>query len=49
MQAANGLAANAESDKGMFFQIVFKGLAGFGGRIDSIMHSGIPGYVAEEF
>ncbi len=49
VQADNRLAADAESDKGAFFQIVFKGLAGFGGRIDSIMQTGIPGYVAEEF
>ena len=40
---------NAQSDEGVFFQVVFKGLAGFGGRIDSMMTSGIPGYVVEEF
>lgn len=49
VQADNRLAADAESDKGAFFQIVFKGLAGFGGRIDSIMSTGIPGYVPEDF
>jgi LPS-assembly protein len=49
VQADNRIAADAESDKGLFFQIVFKGLAGFGGRIDSIMHTGIPGYTAEDY
>ena len=42
------LEPDAQSDEGIFFQIVFKGLAGFGGRIDSMMKSGIPGYVPEE-
>ena len=42
------LTPDAQSDEGIFFQIVFKGLAGFGGRIDSMMKSGIPGYVPEE-
>jgi LPS-assembly protein len=49
VQADNRITAEAESDKGLFFQIVFKGLAGFGGRIDSIMHTGIPGYTAEDY
>ena len=40
---------DAQSDEGIFIQVVFKGLASLGGRIDSMMHSGIPGYVAEEF
>jgi LPS-assembly protein len=43
------VAPDAQADEGIFFQVVFKGLAGFGGRIDSMMQSGIPGYVAEEF
>jgi LPS-assembly protein len=42
------LTPDAQSDEGIFFQIVFKGLAGVGGRIDSMMKSGIPGYVPEE-
>jgi LPS-assembly protein len=45
----NTVAPDAQSDRGIFFQIVFKGLAGVGGRIDSMMQAGIPGYVAEEF
>ncbi len=40
---------DAQSDEGVFIQIVFKGLASLGGRIDSMMQSGIPGYVVEEF
>jgi LPS-assembly protein len=43
------VAPDAQADEGIFFQVVFKGLAGFGGRIDSMMQSGIPGYVAETF
>ncbi len=43
------ITPDAQSDKGVFFQVVFKGLASIGGRIDSMMHAGIPGYVAEEF
>ena len=39
---------DAQSDEGIFIQVVFKGLATLGGRIDSMMHSGIPGYVTEE-
>ena len=47
--AGSTVAPDAQADKGVFLQIVFKGLAGFGSQIDSIMKSGIPGYVAEEF
>ncbi|MBV1905953.1 MAG: LPS-assembly protein LptD [Pseudomonadales bacterium] len=33
-----------DSDSGVFVQIVFKGLAGFGGKIDNIMENGIRGF-----
>lgn len=33
-----------EPDKGVFFQFVFKGLAGFGAKIDTLMQRGIRGY-----
>ena len=33
---------------GMFFQIQFKGLAGSGGRVDSMLNNGIYGYGSEE-
>ena len=31
-------------DEGVFLQVVFKGLAGFGNRIESVMERGIHGY-----
>ncbi len=33
-----------DTDKGIFFQVVFKGLAGFGSKIDNIMENGIRGF-----
>jgi len=48
-QPGNVQTADAKADKGIYLQIVFKGLAGLGGRIDSLMRNGIPGYRAEEF
>ena len=33
-----------DTDRGIFFQIVFKGLAGFGGKIDNILENGIRGF-----
>ena len=38
------LIEQVESDKGVFFQFVFKGLAGFGTKIDTLMQRGIRGY-----
>ena len=35
---------NIEKDKGVFLQLVFRGLAGFGGRVDQVMRNGIRGY-----
>ena len=39
--------ATFESDKGVFLQIVFKGLAGVGSKIESFLERGIRGYTAE--
>ena len=44
----SNVAPVVQSDEGVFFEIVFKGLAGFGGHVDSMMKSGITGYVPEE-
>ncbi len=38
------LAPDPTTDEGVFLQVVFKGLAGFGGRIDALMENGIRGY-----
>lgn len=38
------LIEQVEPDKGVFFQFVFKGLAGFGTKIDTLMQRGIRGY-----
>ncbi|NJN50668.1 MAG: LPS assembly protein LptD [Gammaproteobacteria bacterium] len=43
------LASNAQPDDGIFLQVVLKGLAGFGGRIDALMQNGIRGYRPEEY
>jgi LPS-assembly protein len=48
-QPGNVPTEDVETEKGIYLQIVFKGLAGLGGRIDSLMENGIPGYRAEEF
>ncbi|MCZ6618479.1 MAG: LPS-assembly protein LptD [Gammaproteobacteria bacterium] len=39
--------ATVEADNGVFLQIVFKGLAGLGTRIESVLERGIKGYRAE--
>ena len=36
------------ADKGVFLQFVFKGLAGFGGRLDNVLSRGIRGFRANE-
>jgi len=33
-----------EADDGIFLQIVFKGLAGFGTKVESVLERGIRGY-----
>ena len=38
------LIEQVEPDKGVFFQFVFKGLAGFGAKLDTLMQRGIRGY-----
>jgi LPS-assembly protein len=48
-QPGNVTTSDPKTDKGIYLQIVFKGLAGLGGRIDSLMESGIPGYRAEAY
>ena len=35
---------NVDTDEGVFLQIVLKGLAGFGGRMESVLERGIRGY-----
>lgn len=37
-----------DADKGFFLQIVFKGLAGVGGTLESVMQRGIRGYIPEQ-
>ena len=39
---------NLTLSNGIFFQIQFKGLAGSGGRVDSMLNNGIYGYGSEE-
>ena len=38
------LIEQVEPDKGVFLQFVFKGLAGFGAKIDTLIQNGIRGY-----
>ncbi len=40
--------ADVEPDKGIFLQFVFKGLAGIGGKTESVLTKGIRGYYTEE-
>lgn len=42
------LIEQVQPDKGVFFQFVFKGLAGFGAKIDTLMERGIRGYRPNE-
>ncbi len=39
---------NVEADDGVFLQIVFKGLAGFGTKVESVLERGIRGYRAPQ-
>ena len=36
--------AEVKADDGVFLQIVFKGLAGFGTKVESVLERGIRGY-----
>jgi len=40
--------SNVEADDGIFLQIVFKGLAGFGTKVESVLERGIRGYRSPE-
>ncbi len=44
--AARGFE-NVDADSGIFLQIILKGLAGFGGRMESLLERGIRGYDAQ--
>jgi LPS-assembly protein len=48
-QPGNVQTDDPKTDEGIYFQIVFKGLAGLGNKIDSLMQNGIPGYRAEAY
>ncbi len=39
---------DTDTDVGVFLQIVFKGMAGIGGKVDSLMEDAIPGYQTED-
>lgn len=39
---------NIKADKGIFIQFVFKGLAGIGGKTESVLTKGIRGYYTED-
>jgi hypothetical protein len=43
----NRALGDAQREQGVFVQIVFKGLAGFGGRMESLLSNGIRGYGKE--
>jgi hypothetical protein len=38
---------DAQREQGVLVQMVFKGLAGFGGRVESLLSNGIRGYGKE--
>jgi hypothetical protein len=43
----NRALGDTQREQGVFVQIVFKGLAGFGGRMESLLSNGIRGYGKE--
>ncbi len=45
--APGGALAEVESDEGVVVQFVLRGLAGVGGRVESMLSRGIPGYREE--
>ena len=45
--APDGALAEVESDEGVVVQFVLRGLAGVGGRVESLLSRGIPGYREE--
>jgi LPS-assembly protein len=42
-------STSSEAERGIFFQFVLKGLAGFGGGVDRILENGIPGYREDSY
>lgn len=38
---------DVQSDEGIFIQFVFKGLAGFGGKVESVLSRGVRGYYTD--
>ena len=44
----DGVLEDTDTDRGIFLQIVFKGMAGIGGKVDSLMEDAIRGYRTEE-
>jgi len=38
-----------DQDKGIFLQVVFKGLSGFGNKVENILERGIRGYRSQEY
>ena len=45
--APGGTPGEVESDEGVAVQFVLRGLAGVGGRVESLLSRGIPGYREE--
>ena len=43
----NQRLSDAQREQGVLIQMVFKGLAGFGGRVESLLSNGIRGYGKE--
>lgn len=43
----NSLVGQAKEDEGVLFQFVFRGMAGFGTRVESLIARGVTGYLRE--
>ena len=43
----NRALGDAQREQGVLVQMVFRGLAGFGGRLESLLSNGIRGYGKE--
>ena len=43
----NRRVSDAQVEQGVLLQVVFRGLAGFGGRVESLLSNGIRGYGKE--
>ena len=44
LDARSNSFEDVRADEGIFLQIVFKGLAGFGTKVESVLERGIRGY-----